>query len=145
MDIRFEHRKAFYVSGYSKETKESSHEKDITALRKKHESSLRSLASELYFVSWLTKNDTLIYHFGIERQKPTTTYEDEICIKIPAAYFAVATVPEGMSVLTAWMDFFEKEIPALGAVIDTDYGIYFEHIDENGVCELWIPIIKPDE
>jgi len=131
MNIRFESRDTFHVSGYPMETNESSHERDIALLRDKHEYKLRSLpenGSGLYFVSWLTKNNNYIYHLGDEKQNQTPIAEDATCVEVPAACFAVATVPEGMPVLTAWAEFFEIGIPDLWAIIDTDYGIYLNFL-----------------
>jgi len=141
MDIRFENRDTFYVCGYSVETNEASLEKDVAILREKYEDRLREISPRLYFVSWITKDDNMIYHFSVE------TSDEEIPggmvrIEVPAARFAVATVPEKMPVLAAWHDFFATKIPSLGATIDENYGIYFEFFNENGVCELWIPVVS---
>jgi len=144
MDLRFEKRDTFYVSGYSVETNEASLEEDVALLRKKYEDKLRMISDRLYFVAWegqASEND-MIYHFSVET--PEVTPDGMTRVEVPATHFAVATVPAGVSVLEAWYEFFEKGIPALGATIDTDYDIYFECFDENGVCELWIPVVKSD-
>jgi len=31
-------------------------------------------------------------------------------------------------------------MPPSGAGIDLDYRFHFESFDENGICELWIPV-----
>jgi len=139
MDMRFEKRDAFYVSGYSMETSEESLEKDCAALREKYEDKLRAISPRLYFVSWLSKDGNMIYHFS--DQTPGETPDGMTRVEVPTGYFAVATVPEGVPILAAWGEFFETGIPALGADIDMNYGIFFEYFNENGVCELWIPVV----
>jgi len=144
MDIRFENRSAFYVSGYSVETNESSHEKDIALLREKHEDKLRSISKNgfgLYFVTWLTESNNYIYLFGIEKHDKTPIDEAAACVKIPAANFAVATVPGGMPVLEAWAELFETGLQSVGSAPNTEHGIYFEFFNEIGVCEIWVPVI----
>ena len=144
MEIEFEHRNAFYVSGHSAETSEETLEKDCTILREKYGESLRSVSNYLYFVSWMTKENVMIYHFGVEAPSQSPVTEGATCIEVPATRFAVATVPKGESILAVWYKFFEafeKDIPILGgATIDLKYPVNFESFDSNGVCKLWIPV-----
>ena len=144
MNIRFEDRNTFYVSGYSMETSEASLKKDCAMLREKYEDKLRSISDHLYFIAWMTKENVMIYHFGVEAPNQSPATAGATCIEVPATRFAVATVPEGTPVLAAWYEFFEvfeKEMPILdGATIDLDFPVHFESFDENGVCELQIPV-----
>jgi len=140
MNIRFEDRGAFHVSGFSVESNESSHEKDIALLRYKHEDNLKAIAekdSGLYFVTWLTGEDTYIYHFGIEGQDQNLA--DIIGVEVPAGCFAVATVPAEMPLLEAWGKLFEIDLLPLGYNHDPNAGKYFEFHNNSGV-EIWIPV-----
>jgi predicted transcriptional regulator YdeE len=140
MDVRISNRNTFYISGYSMETSEENLEKDCAMLREKYEDKLRPISDHLYFLSWMSKESVLIYHFGVEAANLTPATEGATCIEVPAACFAITTVPEGVPILATWHEFFEKGIPSIGASIDMDYSFYFESFDENGVCELGIPV-----
>ena len=144
MDVRFETRTAFYVSGYSMETSEASLEKDCAMLREKYENKLRSISDHLYFIAWMTKEDVMIYHFGVEVPSQAPATEGASCIEVPAACFAVATVPEGAPILSIWYKFFElfeQDASILnGATIDLEFPFHFESFDENKICELHIPV-----
>jgi predicted transcriptional regulator YdeE len=86
----------------------------------------------------------MIYHFGVETPSQYSVTEGATSVEVPAGRFAVATVPEGESILATWHKFFEsfgKGEPALnGATIDLEYPVNFESFDENGTCKLWIPV-----
>jgi len=144
MDIRFEDRDAFYVSGYSVETSEATLEADCAILREKYEDKLRSISNHLYFIAWMAKENVMIYHFGVETPSQAPATEGAVCIEVPATRFAVATIPEGAPILATWYEFFEafeKGIPALGgASIDWEFPFHFESFEENGICELRIPV-----
>ena len=154
MDMRIERKTAFYVSGYSVETSEASLEKDCAMLREKHEDKLRSISDHLYFASFMLKDGVIVspmtegsvmtYLLGVESTSQNPVTEGAACIEVPATYFAIATVPDGATILTTWHEFFDKGIPSLGATIDMDYNFYLESFDENGVCELWIPVVKSE-
>lgn len=144
MDMRLEKRSAFYVSGYSVETNESSQEIDVALLRKKYESKLKSIANRLYLVGWLAENGDYIYLLGVETQNQAPVDEGATCVEVPTGCFAVGVVPEGVPIMTAWGEFFVTGIPALGAAIDMEHGIFVGCFDENGVCELWTPVVKSD-
>ena len=140
MDLRFENKNTFYVSGYPIETNETNLEKDCTMLREKHEDKLRSISGHLYFLSWATQEGVMTYLLGVESTNQTPLTEGAICKEVPATRFAIATVPKDAPILPTWHEFFEKGIPSLGATIDTAYSFYLESFDENGGCELWIPV-----
>jgi len=137
MEMRLEEKNAFYVSGYSMETTEATLEKDVLILREKYEAKLRSISNSLYFVSW-EKDDKMIYHFSAPT--PNATPDGMTRVEVSAGNFAIATVPEGVPTLTAWHQFFETMTATLGVNIDMEATHYVEHFDENGVCELWIPV-----
>ncbi|MCL2841580.1 MAG: GyrI-like domain-containing protein [Defluviitaleaceae bacterium] len=142
MNLRFEKRTTFYVSGYGMETREESLEKDCATLRAQYEDKLRSISDHLYFVAWM-KNESeniMIYHLGVEAPSQTPVTEGATCVEVPGAKFAVATVPEGEPILATWHKFFATGLSSLGADMDMNYPINFESFDENGVCELWIPV-----
>ena len=141
MNIRFENRNKFTVCGYQRETNSENNDHDLGQLIARHENELREISESLYGVMWYT-DDThqrYCYLLGIETDK---CQGDMTCVEVPAGYFAIATVPKGMTGVEAWTEFFFKEIPALGYLPDEKHGIYFEFFDETGDCELWTPL-KP--
>ena len=140
MDLRFENRNTFYISGYPMETSEETLEKDCAMLREKYEDKLRSISDNLYFLSWLTTEGVMTYLIGVETTGQTPATDGAICKEVPATRFAVATVPEGKPILATWHEFFVKGIPSLGATIDMNYSFYLESFDANNACELWIPV-----
>jgi len=142
MNVRFEDKGTFYISGYPMETNEESLEKDCEILREKYEEKLKTISDHLYFLSWETKEGALIYLLGVEAISQTPATDGAICKEVPATRFAVTKVPDGEQILATWHEFFEKGIPSAGATIDMNYSFYFESFDENGICELWIPIEK---
>ena len=144
MKLRIEKKDAFYVSGYPMETSEETLEKDCAMLREKYEKELRAVSGHLYFASTASKSGTMIYMLSVATTSPAPATKGATCWEIPAASFAIATVPNGAPILPAWYEFFGNGIKSLGAAIDTNYRYNFESYDENGVCELWIPIVKSD-
>jgi len=144
MEISFENKSAFYVSGYFMETSEETLEKDCAMLRAEHENKLQIISDHLYFLAWMTKENVMVYLLGVETMSQIPATEGAICKEVPAGCFAVATVPEGEPVLATWYNFFElfkQESPILGgASIDLKFPFNFESFDENGVCKLWIPV-----
>ena len=140
MNIRFEQRKPFFVSGYSMETSEETLEKDCATLREKYEDKLRTISNHLYFIAWMGEEETMIYHFGVEVPDLNPVTSGATCVEIPASRFIVGTVPEGASVLATWYEFFEKGIPSSGAEIDIEFPYHFESFDEKGSCTLWTPV-----
>jgi len=144
MELRFEEKATFYVSGYPMETSEEALEKDCAMLREKYEEKLRSISDHLYFASFMSKDGVMTYLLGVEATSQTPATEGATCFEVPATRFAIATVPEGANILATWHKFFEEGLSSLGASIDMDYRFYFESFDENGICELWIPVTKTD-
>lgn len=143
MDIRFEHRNKFIVYGYSVETELSSCDTDIGQLSEKYEDTLLNIPegkSCLYGVMWYTEGHKYYYLMGIEGSDKTILDDGSTHIDIPSAYFAVATVPHNLTIIEAWTDYFEKELPALGYIPDAEHGIYFEFHNSDGICELWTPV-----
>jgi len=142
MNMRIENRDTFYVSGYAMETSEETLEKDCALLREKYENKLRGLSPNLYFAAWMSKDKQMIYQLSVETAGETP--EGMTRVEVPAGYFAVGTVPKGASILATWYEFFETVESTLGVEIDVEYPIHFEYFDENGTCELWSPIVKPE-
>ena len=145
MRIRFENRNAFNVIGYSIETDLSSNDKDIGLLWRECKEKLMIMPeslSNLYGIIWYTKNHRYNYLLGIEKNDRFQSIEQYSIIKVPAAYFAVASVPNRMTAAEAWTEYFEKELPARNYAPDDKHGIYFEFYNEFGNCELWTPVKK---
>ena len=142
MKLRIEEKSTFYISGYPIETSEAELEKDCAKLREKYEDKLRAVSNHLYFASYASKEGAMTYMLSVETASLTPATEGATCIEIPATRFAIATVPEGANILATWHEFFETGLASLGAAIDMEYRFYFESFDENGICELWIPVLK---
>ena len=145
MNIRLENRDAFYVSGYLTETTYETHDKNIGSLWIQHEGKLRSVQGKgapLYGATWYADNgESYFYLLGIDRQDQATIDESATRVEIPSALFAVATVPEGMPLLEAWTELFDKGLPSVGhAYIDGEK--CFDFFGEGGVREIWIPVTK---
>ncbi|MCL2365006.1 MAG: effector binding domain-containing protein [Defluviitaleaceae bacterium] len=140
MDMRFENKSTFYISGYAMETNEATLEKDCAMLREKYEDKLRAISGHLYFLSWEAQEGVMTYLLGVETTSQTPATEGATCKEVPATRFAIATVPKDASILATWHEFFEKGILFLNATINMNHGFFLESLSENGACELWIPV-----
>jgi predicted transcriptional regulator YdeE len=138
--LRLEKKAAFFVSGDSVVTSEEALEKDCAMLRNKYEDKLRTVSDHLYFLSWANNEGAMVYHFCVATPNQEPATEGAVSVEVPAARFAIATVPEGANILASWHEFFDGGIPSLGVQIDMDYWYYCESFDKNGICELWIPV-----
>ena len=146
MKIRFENTNNFIVHGYAVETVLSSAENDVSQLWEKHKDYLLSIPESnscVYGVMWYTENHKYFYLLGIRSEKPPKS--DMTAIAIPAANFAIATVPDNMDIMQAWTQYFEKELPLLGYLPDAKHGRYFEFYNSSNECELWTPVNKQIE
>ena len=143
MKIRFENENDFIVYGYAVETILSSCEKDVGQLWERYREDLLSIPESkscLYGVMWYTKEHKYFYLLGIKSEKQPKS--DMTAVTIPAANFAIATVPDNMDTIDAWTQYFEKELPHLGYLPDAEHGRYFEFYHSNEKCELWTPVKK---
>ena len=141
MKIRFENRKEFSVCGYAVETELSSSENDVDLLWKNHEKILLGIPaskSHLYGVMWYTEGHRYYYHLGICGETPLL--DDMTAVTIPSAHFAIAIVPDNMTIVEAWTEYFETELPSLGYIPDSEHGKYFEFHGVDEKCELWTPV-----
>ncbi|MDL2247074.1 effector binding domain-containing protein [Methanobrevibacter sp. OttesenSCG-928-K11] len=144
MKIDFKNRDSFKLCGYSVETNLDSALEDIGDLCEKYEEKLLKLTdSNLYGVMWYSEGHNYVYAVAIEYEDNFNKENMEF-IEIPSAYFAIATVPENMSVIEAWTVYFEKSLPELGYLPDYEHGLFFESYDNNGTCELWTPVKKEE-
>ena len=141
MDIRIEKRDGFTISGYLIETLATDESYDIKSkdLRDKYEGSLRMNETTLYGVTWFTNDEHLYYLFGAEQTSQNHAGDSSVCI--PEGVFAVATVPEDMPLIQAWNDMWETGLPSIGYnYIEAEK--CFELFGENGVREIWVPVVK---
>lgn len=141
MDIRMEHKADFFVQGYAVETRLSACEDEVGGLWAKWEAALRAMAetsAPLYGVMWYTEDNQYVYLLGIQGEGQPQN--GMTAVKISAAEFAVASVPENMTEIEAWTAFFEMELPLRGYLPDAEHEKYFELHKAAGACELWTPI-----
>ncbi len=142
MDVRFESRDAFTVSGFATETSAATNDTDLGSLWGEYKDKLASMPegrNGLYGVLWYTENHSFFYLLGIETGGALEGASTRVAI--PAARFAVAKVPVRKTAVEAWTEFFDKELPERGFAPDQEHGKYFEYYDEKGDCELWTPVI----
>ncbi|MCL2745818.1 MAG: hypothetical protein FWE48_01820 [Coriobacteriia bacterium] len=156
MNMELKSKDTFYISGYSVKTDEASQEKDVASLREKYEDQLRSIAqlaskaslsktslsqAPLYLVGWATEDDNYIWVLGAETQNQAPIAEDATVAEIPASLFAIGAVPKETPFMVAWGEFMGAGIPALGATIDIEHGVFVAPLNEEGVYEVWTPVI----
>jgi predicted transcriptional regulator YdeE len=145
MKTKLECREKFYVYGYSSPViNETTHEKEVELLRKTYEDKLRSVSeddSHLYFVIWFVDENHWIYHFGISKWD---SFADSkaTCVEVPAGYYAVGTVQEGMPILEAWDEMFKTGFSSIGVLVDEENRKYFERFSKCGNYEIWAPVVK---
>lgn len=143
MEVRIEKKSDFVVHGYAVETILSSSEHDVGQLWAEYKDVLLAMSERhlsLYGVMWYTQDHKYFYLLGIKNDMPSK--RDMISVEIPAADFAIATVPSNMTEIEAWTQYFDNELPALGYSPDAEHGKYFKLHNANGVCELWTPVKK---
>ena len=118
-------------------TDESYNAKSID-LRNKYEESLRATDSILYGVTWFVNDERLYYLFGTKQEYGT----EKDSVYIPAGIFAVATVPNNMPLIQAWVEMWEENgLPSTGySYIEAEK--CFELFGEDGTREIWVPVAK---
>ena len=143
MDIRFEKRDSFTIYGYLIETlaTDESYDAKNIALRARHKETLETISPVLYGATWFTADKKLYYFFGSEQ-------DDNACkdnAVISAGLFAVATVPEDMPLIQAWVAMWEENgLPSTGYnYIEAEK--CFELFGESGLREIWVPVVKANE
>ena len=142
MDIRIEKRDGFTIYGFLIETlaTDESYDAKSIDLRKKHEESLRATATELYGATWFTNDEKLYYLFGVTEEKSTA----KDSVSIPAGLYAVATVPNDMPLIQAWVEMWEENgLPSTGYSY-IEAAKCFELFGEGGLREIWVPVVKTD-
>jgi predicted transcriptional regulator YdeE len=143
MDIRTTHADSFRVCGYAVETQLDANNKDLGMLFEKYRDILLAHPESrqtLYGVFEYTTGHRYSYLLGIKCNVPPK--EDMVFTDIPAAHFAVASVPDGITEVEAWTHFFEFGLPGLGYAPDAQHGKHFEYYGTGGKRELWTPIIN---
>jgi predicted transcriptional regulator YdeE len=141
MDIRVTHIDSFRVAGYAVETQLETNSGDLGMLFEKYRDVLLAYPESrqtLYGVFEYTTGHRYSYLLGIRCDVPPK--EDMAFTDIPAARFAVAAVPDFITAVEAWTQFFESGLPALGYAPDAKHGKYFEYYGEDGRRELWTPV-----
>jgi predicted transcriptional regulator YdeE len=96
----------------------------------------------IYGLMWYTEHHRYCYLLGVETEAEPTEPGSPTVKRIPPARYAVVGVPDGMSLIEAWTEFFEETLPKAGYAPDSEHGFYFEYyrsIDSSS-CELWAPV-----
>ncbi len=161
LNLKFEHRDGFHVCGYSVETCLDTCREDLSLLRRDFDAQKGVLFEALgfrdavYGLMWYTQDHRYRYLIGVEAADAGKAPSGAQCVCIPAAEYAVATVPPSVSAFDAWTAFFEKALPAVGYTPDSNHGLYFEYYpcgmgsgadvsaaNMDHACELWTPVIR---
>lgn len=150
MDIRIIDRGEITIGGIVTETSVETCTKDLNELWKTFkERNLSGLFRNvpgykkgLYGLMWYTQAHRYCYLLGMETNKAEPGLDNVSIKTLPPARYAVVSVPDDMTVLEAWGEFFEKDLPVAGLLPVLENGLYFEfYPDEDGkTCELWTPI-----
>jgi len=140
MDIRIENRNSFSIKGYLIETlaTDESYDAKSIALRKHHEEALRKRSPVLYGATWFTADEKLYYLFGSEQGDAGS--KDNV--NIPSGVFAVATIPNDMQLIQAWVAMWEETgLPSTGYSY-IEAGTCFELFGDDELIEIWVPVVK---
>lgn len=150
MKTRIEYRDTFNVFGYTSPLiNEISQTKEVTLLREKYESKLKTILGDgnnLYFVIWFVDEQNWFYHFGVTKWD-NFTKENATCVEVPAGYYIVGKVTADIPALEAWEQLMkielnlENNVPVV-EIIEQETRKYFEcYIDNDGNYEIWAPIV----
>ena len=142
MDIRLEKRDSFTINGYLIETlaTDESYDAKSIDLRSKYEESLRANDKVLYGATWFTDDGKLYYLFGVEQKSDI----GKDSVTIPTGLFAVATVPKDMPLIQAWVEMWEERGLRIIGHTYIEGATCFELFGENGMREIWVPVVKSD-
>jgi predicted transcriptional regulator YdeE len=147
--LSFEDRDTFYISGYFVETCLDTCDSDVTRLWSEFQKEKEILYTNFgikdgfYGLMWYTENHRYCYLLGIETNKLSTAMNGVSCMCIPKSHYAITEVPNNMSIVEAWTEYFEKTLPDAGYIPNAEHGMYFEYyptFDASG-CQLWTPIL----
>lgn len=150
MSIRIIDRGEFYIYGDVIETSLQTCNQDLDSLWIDFKSHRHNYITNIvpkcmkgvYGLMWYTHNHRYSYLLGLGTENDNNQFEAVYKKRVPAAHYAVYSVPNGIPAINAWTLFFEKLLPEERLMPDTEHGLYFEYykgISEN-VCELWTPV-----
>lgn len=150
MDLKIVNRNEITLCGDVVETSLDTCKKDLGELWDNYREGKSSIlfrntieySKGLYGLMWYTQNHRYCYLLGKETNPDRTDIDSARLKKVPAARYAIVSVPENMSITEAWTVFFEKILPEAGYMPDSDHGLYFEYYEDesNKTCELWTPV-----
>ncbi len=156
MKPRFECRPEFCVCGCAAKTTLSGNDADIAALyhdffRAGRDQELKKLPgcqSGYYGLEWYTDGHKSFFYLlgkAVDASAPVPPGMMMKCV--PAAQYAVVSLPAKSNLTDAWTQFFYTVIPESGYAPDEAHGCYFEYYpqDIHGACELWTPVIPRKE
>lgn len=152
MNLRFCNRQTFFVAGYCVETSLETCGMDLDKLWKDYASDKKNIfglfgsREDFYGVMWKTKasKNKYFYLIGMDVTKAENLPEKIEIKQIPAAEYAIVSVPPFLSAVDAWTEFYDKVLPennyapAVGHAFDFEYypsGVGKEY-------ELWTPVQK---
>ena len=150
MDLCFESRSHFIICGYCVETSLETCEKDLSQLWKDFNAKKTDLfdlfgyRKDFYGLMWKTHGSHYCYLIGIQVDSIDLAPEGACYKSIPAAYYAVASVPPSVSAVEAWTQYYEKILPGAGYVPNAGHGFDFEYYPNGGqgIYEMWTPVEK---
>ncbi|AET67851.1 hypothetical protein Desor_2249 [Desulfosporosinus orientis DSM 765] len=149
MEIKLVNRDEITIGGNVVETSLDTCEKDLNELwnnfrYKSFDTVNLESNNGLYGLMWYTQDHRYCYLLGKEIRAKGENLDSLIIKKVPAARYAVVSVPKDMSIVQAWTLFFENVLPKNGYIPDSEHGLYFEYYDNEGykTCELWTPVIE---
>jgi len=150
LNLRFESRSQFNICGYCVETSLETCEKDLSQLwhdfdvKKRYLFDLFGYRKDFYGLMWKTQGSHYCYLIGVQVDSIEQAPEGACCKSIPAAYYAVASVPPSISAFEAWTQYYETILPDAGYTPNAGHGFDFEYYPNGGqgIYEMWTPVEK---
>lgn len=148
MELKLQSRNTFYICGYFIETSLETCGEDLSKLWRDFETNKEELfnvfgyKNDFYGLMWYTENHRYCYLIGIEVDGISKAPTGACCKCVPGTNYAIALVPQTLSAVEAWTEYFEEILPNAGYIPNAEHGMNFEYYPGKGAYELWTPVIK---
>ena len=150
MEFAIKKKAMFHLCGFYLETSLETCGPELHRLweyydgRKKELFDLFGERKDFYGLMWKTTGNRYCYMIGIESDGREELPDGAVTKTIPAAEYAVASLPPNISAFDAWTDFYYKALPAAGYVPNAGHGFDFEYYPngDGAVYELWTPVTE---